>query len=197
MEQGIRQLKIDDTIEFTDNISEADVLFALQSKLKKNSRLQAAARSRGIPIYVSKTSSLTQLTKGLQDLMSDYADGFDLYESEAKASESEKSDALEEARIAIEQVVIPKGEPVDLLPRPSNLLLLQKDLIRKYKLKSERVISEFGVRLRVLPLQSIVDEDSFDRKEPDDSSNLEKVDRLNDETNGSAFTVDKLPLLPD
>lgn len=52
--QGIKQLNIDDTVEFTDNISEADVLLALQSKLKKNSRIQAAARSQGIPIYVTK-----------------------------------------------------------------------------------------------------------------------------------------------
>lgn len=52
--QGIKQLKIDDTIKFTDNISEADVLIALQSKLKKNSRLQAAARSQSLPTYVIK-----------------------------------------------------------------------------------------------------------------------------------------------
>lgn len=57
MVQGMKQLKIDDTIEFTDNISEADVLLALQSKLKKNSRLQAAARSRGIPTYVIKVTA--------------------------------------------------------------------------------------------------------------------------------------------
>lgn len=52
----MKQLKIDEAIGFTDNISEADVLFALQSKLRKNSRLQAAARSRGIPIYVTKVT---------------------------------------------------------------------------------------------------------------------------------------------
>ncbi|KAL0362639.1 UNVERIFIED_CONTAM: protein SEEDLING PLASTID DEVELOPMENT 1 [Sesamum calycinum] len=84
-------LKIDDTIEFTDNISEADVLLALQSKLKKNSGLQAAAKSRGIPTYVSKTSSLAQITKAIQAVMSDYADGFEFYESEAKANDSEKN----------------------------------------------------------------------------------------------------------
>ncbi|CAI9088764.1 OLC1v1023188C1 [Oldenlandia corymbosa var. corymbosa] len=52
--QGMKQLKVDEAINFTDNISEADVLLALQSKLKKNSRIQAAARSRGIPIYITK-----------------------------------------------------------------------------------------------------------------------------------------------
>ena len=54
MIQGMKQLKIDDAIEFTDNISEADAMLALQSKLKKNSRIQAAAHSHGIPIYVTK-----------------------------------------------------------------------------------------------------------------------------------------------
>lgn len=50
----MNQLKISGSVEFTDNISEADVLISLQSKLKKNSQLEAAARSRGIPTYVSK-----------------------------------------------------------------------------------------------------------------------------------------------
>ncbi|KAG8386385.1 hypothetical protein BUALT_Bualt03G0143400 [Buddleja alternifolia] len=197
MVQGMKLLKIADVIEFTDNISEADVLLALQSKLKKNSRLQAAARSRGIPTYVSKTSSIAQLNKTIQALMSDYADGFEFYESEAKANESEKIDALEEARIAIEQIVIPKGESVVLLPRPSNILLLQKDLIRKYKLQSERVVSELGVRLRILPLQSTIDDDSSEGEESDGDNNVGIFNGLNDETNGSAFTIDRLPLLPD
>ncbi|CAA2981621.1 uncharacterized protein ycf45 [Olea europaea subsp. europaea] len=95
MIRGIKQLSIDDSVEFTDNISEADVMLALQSKLKKNSRLQAAARSHGIPIYVAKTNSLAQLTKAIQALITDYADGYDSFETEAKANETEKIDALE------------------------------------------------------------------------------------------------------
>lgn len=58
MLQGMRQLKVDDAIGFTDNISEAGALLALQSKLKKNSRIQAAARSLGIPVYITKVSSV-------------------------------------------------------------------------------------------------------------------------------------------
>ncbi|KAL1537931.1 protein SEEDLING PLASTID DEVELOPMENT 1-like [Salvia divinorum] len=195
--QGIKQLKIDDTMKFTDNISEADVLIALQSKLKKNSRLQAAARSQSLPTYVIKTSSLAQIMRTIQSLMSDYADGFEFYESDAKATESEKIDALEEARIAVEQRVIPKGEPVDLLPRSLNIILLQKDLIRKYNLKSERIVSELGVRLRILPLQSTVNEDSSEEKEAGDSSDSENFYEINNEMNGSAITVNRLPLLPD
>ncbi|XP_009770231.1 protein SEEDLING PLASTID DEVELOPMENT 1 [Nicotiana sylvestris] len=195
--QGIKQLNIDDAIEFTDNISEADVLLALQSKLKKNSRIQAAAKSHGIPIYMTKTSSSTQLTKAIQALIVDFADGFEFLESEAKTNDSEKIDALEEARIAMERVVIPKGEQVELLPRPSNIILLQKDLIRKYKLKSERIGAGTDVRLRILPFSGASDEDSRDSEGVDDESEVDELLRPNAESNGSAYTLDRLPLLPE
>lgn len=52
--QVINQLKLDARVQLTDNISEADALLALQSKLKKNPRIQAAAKARDIPIYVTK-----------------------------------------------------------------------------------------------------------------------------------------------
>lgn len=55
MIQVIKQLKITDAaILLTDNISEADAILAMQSKLKKNSRIQAAAKSHCIPIHVTK-----------------------------------------------------------------------------------------------------------------------------------------------
>lgn len=42
-----------------------------------------------------QTSSLLQLTKAIQALMTDYEDGFEVFGSEAKVNESEKIDALE------------------------------------------------------------------------------------------------------
>lgn len=44
----------DADLQLTDNISEANALLALQSKLKKNSKIQAAFKSNDIPIYVTK-----------------------------------------------------------------------------------------------------------------------------------------------
>lgn len=100
---------------------------------------------------------------------------------------------VKEARIAIEQRVIPKGEVVDLLPRPSNILLLQKDLIRKYNLKSERVASELGVRLKILPLsRDEEEEEEVASPESDDANSA----NFYDETNGAPSTVERLPLLP-
>ena len=61
MIQGTKQLKMEDKVELTDNISEADALLALQSKLKKNSRIQAAAKSHDLPIYVTKVINYSLL----------------------------------------------------------------------------------------------------------------------------------------
>lgn len=55
----IKQLQMDDAVQLTDNISEADALLALHSKLKKNSGIQAAAKSHDIPIYVTKVSEIS------------------------------------------------------------------------------------------------------------------------------------------
>ncbi|CAH9135581.1 unnamed protein product [Cuscuta epithymum] len=173
--------------EFTDNISEADALLVLHSKLKKKSGIQAAARAQGLPTYISKTSSLSQITKAMQALAEDYADGFYLLESEARVKVSENMDALEEARIAIQQVVIPKGEPVELLPRPSNILLLQKDLISKYNLKSERIGTESEAHLRIIPFSS----------QEIGGSEFDSLMQPVTDCNGSPYTVDILPLLPE
>lgn len=52
--QGIKKLNMDNEVELTDNISEADVLLALQSKLKKNLGIQATAKSHDKLVYATK-----------------------------------------------------------------------------------------------------------------------------------------------
>lgn len=83
---------------------------------------------------------------------------------------------------------------MELLPRPSNIMLLQKDLIRKYKLQSERVGVEPDVRLCILPFQG-EDTDISEREDSDDE--VDEIFSLSGESNGSPYSVDRLPLLPD
>ncbi|XP_026658768.1 protein SEEDLING PLASTID DEVELOPMENT 1 isoform X2 [Phoenix dactylifera] len=138
---AIKQLEMGEMITLTYNISEADAFLALHSKLKKNLHIQAFAKSRNKPIFVTKTNSLVQITKAIRGLINQRADGFKAFEAEEKVSLSEKTDALEETRLAIEQVVIPRGKSMQLLPRPSHIISIQIDLIEKYKLKWELVDS--------------------------------------------------------
>ncbi|KAL0001466.1 hypothetical protein SO802_015247 [Lithocarpus litseifolius] len=196
--QAIKQLKLNDAaIELTENISEADALLALQSKLKKNSRIQAAVKSHNTPIYVTKTSSLVHITKGIRALITDLKDGLKHFEPVDEMKLSEKLDALEEARIAIEQVVIPKGESIELLPRPSNVMSLQMDLIQKYQLEAERIGTESDVRLRILPHRSRMDEEGKISERESVTGELDDFFSASGDPNGSLYIVDRLPLLPD
>lgn len=110
------------------------------------------------------------------------------------------STLLQEARIAIEQVVIPKGEPVELLPRPSSIMSLQLDLIRKYQLEAERIGKEADVRLCILPYHTTRIEENHTSKRAAAAADDDEFDDVlgtNGNTNGSLSTVDRLPLLPD
>lgn len=197
--QGIKKLNLDDDVELTDNISEADVLLALQSKLKKNQGIQAAAKSHDKPVYATKTSSLVQVTKALRSLMNDYdyEDISKSFESEDRQMSSEKIDALEEARIAIEEIVIREGEPVELLPRPPHILSLQVDLAQKYQLQTK--IKGLGPesRLCIIPFYSNTYGKQKDREADDAAATIDEIMDVNDITNGSLNTLDRLPILPD
>lgn len=56
--EAIKHLGIDEMIKITDNISEADAFIAWHAKLKKNSDIQAVAKSRGIPVFVTKVDAI-------------------------------------------------------------------------------------------------------------------------------------------
>ena len=99
--------------------------------------------------------------------------------------------------MAIEQVVIPRGESVELLPRPSQIMLLQRDLIQKYKLRSEKIGREPDLRLRILPFQTSTDEDRFINESYGEDSGPGDFICTNNGTNGISYTVDRLPLLPE
>ncbi|CAN1133807.1 Protein SEEDLING PLASTID DEVELOPMENT 1 [Linum perenne] len=142
-------------------------------------------------LYVYGTSSLVQVTKAIKALINDRdADGSKDFISDNDGKSSEKMDALEETRIAIEEVVIPKGEPVELLPRQSHIIPLQMNFIQGYKLQSEIIGTGPEARLRILPYTTQNDNAKSNHGFTD-------ADNANGETNGSIYTVDKLPFLPD
>lgn len=98
--------------------------------------------------------------------------------------------------MAIEHIVIPKGEPVDLLPRSSPIVSLQLDLVRSYQLEGRRICGDSDVHLRILPSHHETDEartsetSEFDGEFDDFASS-------NGSVNGSLNSLDRLPLLPE
>ena len=58
---------------------------------------------------------------------------------------------LEETRLAIEEVVIAKNIPIDLIPRTSRIRKQQHELVTHYQLKGVSVGKEQNRRIRILP----------------------------------------------
>lgn len=98
--------------------------------------------------------------------------------------------------------MIPEKQPVDLLPRPRKIVSFQGNLVRKYNLRSERQWRGDEVYLRILPYG--MDEDKDDEEEDEEEEleeenggELEEFGYVTDESNGSPYGIDRLPLLPD
>jgi stage III sporulation protein SpoIIIAA len=151
-EQVIATLKLPAIV--TKDIDNADVVLALRSHVRNNSKIRNLATNRQVPIHTVKSSTVSQITRALRRILQvdepAKVDDRDLQLFAFGDSEDEM-EALEEARLAVEQIVIPKGQPVELLPRSSIIRKMQHELVEHYHLKSSSFGNEPNRRLRIYP----------------------------------------------
>lgn len=141
-------------VVLTKDIDSADAILALRSHVRNQSKLRQVARARHVPIHMIKASTMPQITRALRRLLDmDEPDGADERELSlfARGGNEDELDALEEARLAVEQIVIPKGQPVELLPRSAKVRKMQHELVEHYRLKSDSFGDEPNRRLRIYP----------------------------------------------
>jgi stage III sporulation protein SpoIIIAA len=152
LEQVISVLTL--PVVLTKDLDSADAILALRSHVKNHAKLRQMAKARHVPIHVIKSSTIPQITRGLRRLLNiddpEFADDQELQLFLHSGSDDEM-DALEEARLAVEQIVIPKGQPVELLPRSSKVRKMQHELVEHYRLKSDSFGEEPNRRLRIYP----------------------------------------------
>jgi stage III sporulation protein SpoIIIAA len=152
LEQVISVLTL--PVVLTKDIDNADAILALRSHVKNHAKLRQMAKARHVPIHVIKSSTIPQITRGLRRLLNidepEIADDKELQLFLHSGSDDE-IDALEEARLAVEQIVIPKGQPVELLPRSPQVRKMQHELVEHYRLKSHSFGEEPNRRLRIYP----------------------------------------------
>ena len=135
-----------------EDLSEADVVLSVRLGLSRQPSLRRQVRDLGIPILVIKSDTLPQVTRAMARLLRRQAT-----ETAAEvtppdqASQDDELAALEECRLAVEQVVMPQGRPVELLPRSERVLRMQADLVRRYRLRSDVFGEAEMSRLRVFP----------------------------------------------
>jgi stage III sporulation protein SpoIIIAA len=152
LEQVIQTLRL--PVILTREIDQADAVLALRSHLKNHSKLRQLAQNHQIPIHAIKSNTLPQIVRGLKRLLNQEEAGLP-EDTENLFSRSqnnhEELEALEEARLAVEQLVLPKGQPVELLPRPAHIRKMQHELVEHYHLKSASFGEEPNRRLRIYP----------------------------------------------
>lgn len=151
LDQVIQTLRL--PVVLTKDIDHADVVFALRSHVKSHAKLKQVARIKQVPIISIKSNSIPQIARGLRRLLD--MDDPDAEVLDIKMFSTGRNDdemeALEEARLAVEQIVIPKGQPVELLPRPALVRKMQHELIEHYRLHSQSFGEEPNRRLRIYP----------------------------------------------
>ncbi|MEM8501735.1 MAG: R3H domain-containing nucleic acid-binding protein [Cyanobacteria bacterium P01_D01_bin.1] len=142
-------------VKFTKELASADAVLALRSHIRNHSKLKQVAKARQLPVYTVKSNSIPQITRSLRRLLDldddgEMAEGINL-DLFAHNGADDELEALEEARLAVEQIVIPKSQPVELLPRSPKIRKMQHELAEHYRLKSLSFGDEPNRRLRIYP----------------------------------------------
>ncbi|MGQ9838742.1 MAG: R3H domain-containing nucleic acid-binding protein [Cyanobacteriota bacterium] len=151
LEQVIQTLKLQ--VEVTKDLDETDIVLALRSHVRNRSKIQQLAQSRQIPIHTVKANTLIALAQTLRHILNIESEDGSNSELELfiQASAGDETEALEEARLAVEQIVIPKSQPVELLPRSALIRKLQHQLVEHYHLRAQSFGEEPNRRLRIYP----------------------------------------------
>jgi stage III sporulation protein SpoIIIAA len=142
-------------VRLTKELDEADVVMALRSHVRDKAKICTVAQNRQIPVYAIKANTLSHVMRGLRRILhiDEPAGGedLDLNMMLAGGDSEDHMEALEEARLAVEQLVLPRGQSVELLPRSPKIRRMQHELVEHYQLTSESFGEEPHRRLRIYP----------------------------------------------
>lgn len=203
--QVAKVMGIENEIDVTDDIGAADAILASSSEMKQNPWIRGVAKYHHLPVFVIKSNTMAQMVKALrmilgmeslgsslqQPLKSSF--GIEIEDDAPKRKPTlEEIDALEEVRLAIEYIVIPGGEPVELLPRRSEIIARQLELVESYQLTAENSGTEVNPRLQILPMRT--NKKTTSRPPKSSSTSQASLESL---TGSGGTSVSRLPLLPE
>jgi stage III sporulation protein SpoIIIAA len=149
LEQAIRNRRL--PVQCVDAVEEADVVLALRQHLGQQPELRRRAQQAGVPILVIKADTLPQVQRGLERLLQRREPAEPPQAEPGRSGADDDLAALEECRLAVEQLVLAKGQPVELLPRSERVRRLQAELAARYQLASADFGSGRQQRLRIFP----------------------------------------------
>ena len=146
-------------IIITKEIQYADTILVLFNITKNDTKLRQISHSKKVSIHTIQSNSLLQIANALRLIVKNtpvVAETEHSYNRKAsKIIAKGLLTPLEETRLAIEGIVIPRKQKMDLLPRSSFIRKLQHELLKHYQLKGCSVGDNSSRRIRIYPnLQS-------------------------------------------
>jgi len=158
LEQVVRARQL--PVEVAGSVELADAVLSLRQQLGRDPHVRRQAQDLGLPILVLKSAAPPQLQRALERVLERRRQDRAAEDRAAQdpaalsAASSQGDDALaglEECRLAVEQVVLPHGQPVELLPRSDRVRLMQAELASRYRLRTAVFGRGSEQRLRVFP----------------------------------------------
>jgi stage III sporulation protein SpoIIIAA len=148
LEQVVRGRSL--PVQVVAGLEEADVVLSVRQQLGRDPEVRRRARELGLPILVIKSAAMPQLQRALERLLERHRGGGGLPASPPVAGDDPLG-AMEECRLAVEQVVLATGQPVELLPRSEEIRRMQAELAARYRLRTAVFGRGEQQRLRVFP----------------------------------------------
>ncbi len=136
LQQAARRLNLPVIIE--NELTGAQALLTLKNFYRRRPRLIVDAERRGMPIYVLRANTVTQMENFLVDV-------FQL----ERHAEDPLTAGLREAEQAISQVMVGSEEEIDLEPQPPYIRRRQHELARQANLASQSMGKEPNRHVRI------------------------------------------------
>ncbi len=136
LERALRKFRVSAYI--VDDLEDADMVVTLKAQERRQPRRLRDAHARGIPFYVVRSNTITQMENFLRGVF-----GAD----ETLAGDEE---ALREVEDGIDEA-LDQGHPVELSPQNNHLRRLQHQIIERYGLTSESKGEEPYRRVVIYP----------------------------------------------
>ena len=122
LEQAIQRCRVPGVL--VEDIDDADLILTLKSQEKHQSRRLREAQARGVPLYIVRHNTVTQMEQTLRLAF------------ERGERRSSDASALRETEAAIREV-LEQSQPIELTPQNNYLRRLQHQLAERYGLTTE------------------------------------------------------------
>jgi stage III sporulation protein SpoIIIAA len=135
LEKVIASLRVPATI--VRDMNDATMVMTLKNYYRQGSQRVRQAEDRGVPVYVLRNNTTTQMERQLSDVFhlrhSDDAD----VPAKRGGTDEELTEALLETESAISQILNGERHDIELMPRSSFVRRLQHQMAERYNVASE------------------------------------------------------------